>query len=188
MIEEARLRLNRGEVILLGTDTVPGLHALADREQACMDLRGLKSSPPGRPFLLLFASMDRALRYSRGLDPAVKQSLELAWPGPLTAILPAGDELAPWWGDNQTFAARVPAHVSLRALLDTLDYPLFSTSANLAGEETAKTVALAQRSFPDLYALDFGDQSAGTASTLVDCTSAPGRVLRPGAAPWPPGP
>jgi L-threonylcarbamoyladenylate synthase len=174
-------------VVLLTTDSLPGLHVRADQPDAAARLAACKGSPPGRPFLLLFPSREEALRYGRPATTAQGEALERAWPGPLTALLiPTGAAPAAWSGAGTGLAARVPALPRLRQLLEAVGAPLFSTSANLAGQEPAVTLEEAVRRFPDLPAVDLGEGGARLPSTLVDLTGARDRILRPGAAPWPP--
>lgn len=180
--------LRNGGVVLIATDTLPGLHALATHPKAAEALRICKASPPGRPFLLLFADLEAVLRFGKPGSPEYIQDLERAWPGPLTALLQAKRQTPSHWvHEDYGIAARVPAREELRALLRELDAPLFSTSANQAGEEPARSLTEAAFRFPELHVL-LGEypEASGQASTLVDLTEATPDVLRAGAAPWPP--
>ena len=59
-----------------------------------------------------------------------------------------------------------------------MEGPLFSTSANRAGEDPAPGLLAAARAFPDLPVLDLGGAPTGAASTIVDCTTEPARIVR----------
>jgi L-threonylcarbamoyladenylate synthase len=180
--------LETGGVVLLSTDTLPGLHSLASHPDAAEALRRCKGSPVGRPFLLLFADLESVLRHGAPRSERQLAELRLAWPGPLTALLVPKAETPPSWiHEGRSMAARVPAHPELRAVLARLGAPLFSTSVNRAGETPATSMAEARRRFPSLAVLlDAGSEGPAEASTLVDLTCDPARVLREGAAPWPP--
>ena len=179
--------LNRGEVVLLDTDTLPGLHALASLEDAASRLIELKGAPPERPFLLLFDGLP-------ALEPYVKLSgrnrdlLEGAWPGPVTAVLEA-TSVAPrsWVSTQGTLAARIPSQSALRELLAFVG-PLFSTSANRSGEAPCETLEQASKVFPDLKVFELTKHVDRRPSTLVDCRTDPAVVLREGAGLWPPAP
>ncbi len=180
-------RVGAGEVVLLNTETLPGLHALA-REPSSVDrLVACKGSVPGRPFLLLFDSLDAVLRHGEPVDPSDVDRLERAWPGPLTALLPPRRSTPDHWvHQGKTIAARVPDSPALRELLAQLEGPLFSTSANRAGEDPATSLEEARARFPELGAWDLGIIPLGTASTVVDLSRSPGEILRPVAVAWPP--
>jgi L-threonylcarbamoyladenylate synthase len=186
---EARLleRLKAGEVVLLNTETLPGLHAIATLETSAPALSDLKGSVEGRPFLLLFDSVEAVLRHGSPADPYDADRLERTWPGPLTALLGPRPSTPPGWvHEGKTFAARVPESPALRALLSELGAPLFSTSANRAGEDPALSLDEARAAFPALPAFDLGIVPLGAASTVVDLSVSPGEILRPGAVAWPP--
>lgn len=180
--------LRDGGVVLLATDTLPGLHALATHPDAAEALRRTKDSPPGRPFLLLFDELDSVLRYGEPGSRSHLAELRRAWPGTLTALLnPTPMAPESWTLDGDSLAARVPAREELRALIADLGAPLFSTSANRAGEDPARTLVEAAARFQDLPVL-FKDEAGadGAASTLVDLTGREPLLLREGSAPWPP--
>lgn len=182
-------RLRAGELLLLTTDTLPGLHALASLPGAADRLRARKGSEPGRPFLLLFATADDALRAGHPRHAGDAALLRRAWPGALTALLVAEVGVpADWVGPEGTIAVRVPDRAPLRELIVAAGGPLFSTSANPAGREPARDLAAASAYFPDLEARDLGGVGQNPASTLVDLAGPTHRIVRQGAAPWPPRP
>ena len=87
-------------------------------------------------------------------------------------------------------AVRVTSHPVTRALVERLGRPLTSTSANFPGDPPATSgdealgVARARGDVADrVWVLDAGTLPPSPASTVVDCTSAVARVLRPGATP-----
>ena len=60
--------------------------------------------------------------------------------------------------------------------------PLAVTSANISGKPPALTASEAAEYLGDEVTLivDGGPAAGGTASTVVDCTASPPRILRPG--------
>jgi len=179
--------LRTGEVVLLDTDSLPGLHALASLESAAIALRKSKDSRSERPFLLLFPSLDAVLSVAHPFRENDLLLLEEQWPGPLTVLLrPKPAALASWSDGEGHLAARVPAAAGLRSLLERLDGPLFSTSANREGKAPARSLEEAQAFFPRLKAFALGEASPGEASTLVDLSGPRPQLLRKGLAPWPP--
>src|SRR5208337_3280331 len=97
------------------------------------------------------------------------------WPGPLTLVFPAHE--------GGTVALRVPDFRFLKELLEAVGSPLYSTSVNRAGASPLHTVEEMRREFEGVVDLiyDSGDLPPGPPSTLVDVTSRPCKVLRPGA-------
>ncbi len=179
--------LRAGKVVLLDTDTLPGLHALATLPGAAQSLRELKGSVDRRPFLLLFPSLEAVLRHAARPKEEFLDLLRRTWPGALTVLLSPKESAPPQWiAEGGSIAARVPACAPLRALLEELDAPLFSTSANRAGEAPAESLEEAQRRFPQLASFALGEVSPGVASTLVDLRGEHPELLRSGYLAWPP--
>jgi len=151
-------------------DTIYGLVGVAPDTDA--RIRAIKGRGDGRPFLRLVADASWVVALTGREAPP---PLARHWPGPLTLVLP---EAA-----GGTVALRVPGAVWLRDLLASLGRPLLSTSVNRSGGEALWRVAEIVADFErdvDLV-VDGGDLPAGVVSTIVDATSRPFRVLRPGA-------
>src|SRR5262249_50675403 len=84
-----------------------------------------------------------------------------------------------------TVALRIPAHPVAQSLLRLCGRPLAAPSANRSGRispTTAAHVAESLESAVDLI-LDGGPCQSGLESTVVDLTSSPARLLRPGGVP-----
>ena len=168
-------------VVILPTDTLPGLHARLDRPQALARLHALKGRTEARPFLVLCSDLAVVTVLTASLSTTVHRFLTRLWPGPFTAILPAAKHLS-----VSTVAVRVPEPESLRGLL-ARSGPLASTSANQAGCEPALDVSAAAELFPELPVWRAAlPASCGKASALVDLTGDRPRTIRPGRIALPP--
>ena len=157
-----------GGVAIMPCDTIYGIVGPApESEHRLRELKGREE----KSFLQLIGSAGWLARFG-GL--ALPPSLAPYWPGPLTLIFPAGEG---------TVALRVPADPGLRLLLERLARPLFSTSVNLAGRPPLWRITDILDQFEagvDLV-VDAGDLPGRLASTIVDVTRRPFRVLRRGA-------
>jgi L-threonylcarbamoyladenylate synthase len=191
-IESAAQLLARGEVLLFPTDTVPGLHARGDLSGVLSRLTALKGRTSPQPFLFLVASVNEALALGGAVDPRAQRLAAKCWPGPFTFVLP-GRSTAPvaMLGPGGTVAVRVPDHPELNQLLRLNDFPLASTSANLAGREPCRDWEEAVGCFQGKVDGIVDTQvcswtpSVGKASALVDLTRWPPRLLRAGPVPLP---
>ena len=177
-----------GEVVLLQTDTLPGLHARLDRPDALAAIARLKGRVSGQTLLVIAATALDALALAAPVSPAVDVFLARCWPGPFTVILPAREGLpraVVAGAEAGTVAVRVPAPQELRRLL-AASGPLASTSANRTGEAPAGDLEHAARVFPEL-AIWGGLAGPGlaAASALIDLTGEAPRLLRPGPLPSP---
>ena len=109
------------------------------------------------------------------------------WPGGLTVIVPQrADRPLPeaLTGGAPTIGLRAPDHPAPRALAAAVG-PLPTTSANVSGLPEARTAEeiVAQLGDAIELVLDGGAAHGGPASTVVDCTVVPPRILRLGAIP-----
>jgi L-threonylcarbamoyladenylate synthase len=182
-VEAASLAVQRGELIVLPTDTVYGIAADAFDPAAVRGLLAAKGRgremPP--PVLVSAASTIDALAvrvpgYARAL-------IEAFWPGPLTLVCHQQSSLQWDLGDTRgTVAVRMPDHDVAREILERTG-PLAVSSANKTGMPAATDADQALQMLDDEVAVivDAGESPGGEASTIIDVTGAQARVLRRGA-------
>lgn len=166
---------NLGGVILLPTETVYGLACRWADAVGLERLRQIKGRESGKPLPMLVPDLKTAL--AAGLDdtPALRQLVARLCPGPLTIVQTVKG--------GGTLGFRIPDHPFVLALLRALREPLAASSANLSGEPPTVTFAAAMArlvSAPDL-GVDTGRIAAtALASTVVDLSVSPWRILRAG--------
>jgi tRNA threonylcarbamoyl adenosine modification protein (Sua5/YciO/YrdC/YwlC family) len=119
--------------------------------------------------------------------PAAAALAEAFWPGGLTVIVPQRPDVplaAALTGGAPTIGLRVPDHDAPRALAAAVG-PIPTTSANVSGVPEARDAAGIVEQLGEAVALvlDGGPAHGGPASTVVDCTVDPPRILRVGAIP-----
>src|SRR5688500_11055348 len=131
-INEIAQLLRDGKVVLLPTDTIYGLHALATEPAAVERIAELKGREDNKPFIVLAASIDQLTDIGIEAEVDLLRRLNNIWPAPLTAILPLRQPIPASRGAS-SLAVRIPALDWLRDLL-TRTGPLVSTSANRSGE------------------------------------------------------
>jgi tRNA threonylcarbamoyl adenosine modification protein (Sua5/YciO/YrdC/YwlC family) len=182
-VSAAVTALQSGELVVLPTDTVYGLAADAfdkDSVQELLDAKGRgRDMPP--PVLVSAATTLDALAVR--VPTWARNLVEEFWPGALTLVCHAHASLQWDLGDTRgTVAVRMPDHpVALEVLERT--GPLAVSSANLTGSPAATDADQAEEMLGgDVeVVIDGGTSPGGEASTIVDCTATPGRVLRLGA-------
>lgn len=186
-IAAALAELRAGRPVAFPTETVYGLGADASDRRAVERVFDLKGRPRDHPLIVHLASGDWLARYADLSSPLpARRAQALArrfWPGPLTLVLPAAGGVDPGvTGGQVTVALRVPAKRSALRLLEAFGRGLVAPSANRFGRVSPTTAAHVAAEFPEpLLVLDGGACDIGIESTIVDLTSSPPRVLRPGA-------
>ena len=181
-LNAASLAVQRGQLIVIPTDTVYGIAADAfdaDAVAALLAAKGRgREMPP--PVLISAATTLDALAvdvpdYARAL---VKEF----WPGPLTVVCKEQSSLRWDLGDARgTVAVRMPDHEVTLELLERTG-PLAVSSANKTGQLPARDAEAAEEMLGEDIALivDAGPILDLDPSTIVDVTTSPGRVLRRG--------
>ncbi|MCH5330233.1 MAG: threonylcarbamoyl-AMP synthase [Alistipes sp.] len=133
--------LRKGGVILYPTDTVWGLGCDAANNDAVARIYEIKKSQNKKSMLVLCADADMTVRYVDKAPAIAFEVMELAT-SPLTAILPGAhglaDNLIP---EEGTLGVRIPDHEFCQRLLRKFGRPIVSTSANISGCDTPKTLA-----------------------------------------------
>jgi L-threonylcarbamoyladenylate synthase len=176
--------LRAGGVVALPTDTVYGIAVALDTPAGIEALFAAKRRPPDKGIMLLLADAAQAPPIGQW-PPAAAALAEAFWPGGLTVVVPQRPD-APLpvalTGGAPTIGLRVPDHPAPRALAAAVG-PLPTTSANISGLAEARDAAeiLAQLGDAVTVVLDGGIAHGGPASTVVDCTVEPPRILRVGA-------
>lgn len=177
---------------LLGypTETVYGLGSASDA-RSVEKLSVLKGRRAGKPFLLLVSNRAMAERAGLVFTPAANALAEAFWPGPLTLVLRGGEGRLPdlLRGPEGGFAVRYTSHQAVARLIEVLDQPLTSTSANRPGQVPAagaeQIVTLFQEPYlsGELLVLDGGTLGNVPPSTIVDCTALQPTLIREGSLP-----
>jgi L-threonylcarbamoyladenylate synthase len=168
--------LHAGGLVAFPTDTVYGVACAASRPDRLEALFELKRRPTDRRVPMLVEGIG-SLPAGWLVDDRARALAEAFWPGPLTLVLPAA-------AGEGTQAFRAPDHPVAQALI-AASGPLLATSANVSDEPDtfdADDVLIAFATQADLLdaVIDGGRVSGGVASTVVDLTVHPARVLRPG--------
>jgi len=184
--DAAREAVERGECVVLPTDTVYGIGADAFSPDAVQRLLDAKARGRDMPPPVLIADAGLIKAFTKDVPQAATDLMARHWPGALTVILPALSSLNLDLGDTDgTVALRVPDHPLARDLLRRTG-PLAVSSANRTGEPAALSTDEAVAMLGNVVAvyLDGGvlGEPDTLPSTMVDFTrSEHGQVLREGA-------
>ena len=167
--------LRGGAVLAFPTDTVYGVGVAASRADRLEALFALKRRPLDRRIPMLVAGLDRVDGWS--VDERTAAIAERFWPGPLTLVLPSSSG-----GETQAF--RAPDHAVALALIASSG-PILATSANISDQPDtlgADEVLIAFATQQDELAavVDGGPVPGGRASTVLDLSVDPPRILREG--------
>ncbi|MBO0869922.1 MAG: threonylcarbamoyl-AMP synthase [Micromonosporaceae bacterium] len=181
-IEAAIAAVQRGDLVVLPTDTLYGLGADAFKSwsvSALLTAKGRRNPPP--VLVGTRATLDGLVF---GLPKVAGDLVDAFWPGPLTIVVEQAPSLQWDLGEEMdgTVAVRMPLHpVALEVLRET--GPMAVSSANKTTQAPASTAEQAREIFGysvSVY-LEAGQLPGSVASTIVDVTGDVPRVLRVGA-------
>ncbi|MBR3677649.1 MAG: threonylcarbamoyl-AMP synthase [Alistipes sp.] len=132
--------LRKGGIILYPTDTVWGIGCDATNVEAVEKVYRLKRSEDKHSMLVLCRDADMVVRYVDKAPGIAFEVMEMST-SPLTLILPGATGLAQnLIPEEKTLGVRVPEHEFCKMLLRKFGRPIVSTSANISGEATPKSV------------------------------------------------
>ena len=175
--------LNQGQVMAFPTDTVYGLGCRADQPQAVKRIYRFKGRNFSKP-LILFIKDPRELSLSARQIPEYAQKLmDAYWPGQLTLVFQASALVKRWGLDKRgTIGVRIPKNQALQAVLDQLDCPLATTSANTSGAGESYNIQQVMEAFkhPVDLILDGGSLPRCRPSTVLDLCRERPVILRRG--------
>lgn len=184
-ISAAALAVQRGQLVVLPTDTVYGVGADAFSPEAVRALLAAKGRGRDMPPPVLVSATTTLDALATGVPSYARALIEELWPGPLTIVCHQQSSLQWDLGDTRgTVAVRMPDHEVALELLSRTG-PLAVSSANRTGLEAATDAEAAEAMLGGKVEviLDAGPTKGDVPSTIVDVTGDTGRVLRPGAIP-----
>jgi len=175
--------LRAGQPLVFPTDTVYGIGCDLWSERAIAGLYAAKRRPASMPIPVLVSDVAQVAQVARELPQAFHELVRRHWPGGLTLIVwreAQVPEVLCAGGD--TVAVRMPDDRIALALIARMGGALAVTSANLSGQPAPTTAEAARVQLEGRVPLilDGGECPGGQASTIVDLTTHPPRMLRQG--------
>jgi len=164
-------RIKNGKIVIMPSDTVYGFLTVNSNEGK---LRVIKKRDK-KPFLFLISSFEDIGLLGAELEDHQMNILKKFWPGKVTFILSKKD--------GTTIGVRMPDWEVLRFIIKESGTPLLSTSVNYSGENALANIENITGEFDDKVDLIVYDRffHSANASTIVDLTKKPYKVLREGS-------
>lgn len=189
-IAEAVRILDAGGLVAMPTETVYGLAADADNEEAVLNTYRAKGRPTDHPLIVHVASAEDIPWWAES-TPEAEALARRYWPGPLTLVLKKKPRCGLWvTGGQDTVALRCPSHPWAHALLKAFGGPkhrgLTAPSANSFGRispscarHVADDLDVKPAGKLDMI-LDGGTCEYGIESTMLNLSSGRPEILRHG--------
>jgi L-threonylcarbamoyladenylate synthase len=185
-IKDAADVIKRGGTVAFPTETVYGLGADALNPEAIRGVFRAKGRPSDNPLIVHIADIESVKLVAKRPSKAALSLIKKSWPGPLTIILKKKKVVPDVVSAGlDTVAVRMPDNRIALSLINGSGVPLVAPSANLSGRPSptsAKDVAADLSGRIDVI-IDGGRTRIGIESTVIDMTTTPPVLLRPGGLP-----
>lgn len=182
LADAARVLAQSG-LVAFPTETFYGLGAAALDAAAVQRVFTLKGRPAARPLLVLVDGLAMAERIAEVPERA-HALIAKHWPGALTLVFRARPVVPDAVGGGTgTIGIRFSPHPVAAGLVAAFGAPITAPSANPTGLAPPVSAADVRAHFGDAIdvVLDGGETTGGLASTVLDVTTDPPRVVRAGA-------
>lgn len=186
-IQKAAKIIQNGGLVAFPTETVYGLGADALNGNAILRLFEAKKRPLDNPPIVHIADVSEVYPLAAEVPSNAELLMKQFWPGPLTLVFKCSNNVPKETvAGLDTIAIRMPKHKVALELIKRSRRPIAAPSANLSGKPSPTT---AQHVYEDLNGridaiIDGGATNIGVESTVVDLSSDPPMLLRPGGTPF----
>ena len=181
--EESGRILREGGLVAFPTETVYGLGGNGLDPDASRKIYEAKGRPSDNPLILHIADVGMLYDIAEDINDKARKLIEAFWPGPLTMVFKKAVKVPlATTGGLSSVAVRMPSHPVATAMIREAGVPVAAPSANVSGRPSP---TLAKHVVEDMdgrieMILDGGNIAIGIESTIVDMTSEPPVILRPG--------
>ena len=159
----------QGGVVVYPTDTVYGLGAVIGNELAVAKIRAIKGRDGQKPVSIMVRDSVMAQAYGEVSRSVADRYL----PGPYTLLVPARPGVERWISSNGQVGIRIPGHPFTLALMELMDEPVVTTSANLSGQPPVHSIAELRAQLGDKIdqvdlVIDGGELPPNPPSQIID--------------------
>ncbi len=183
IIRKAASVLIEGGVIAYPTETLYGLGAKYDLEHALEKIFTLKKRPEEKALTLIIGNVQQLSSIVISVSEIAKDLITYFWPGPLTLVFKARQDISKNLILNDTVAVRIPGDSFALRLAKSVPFPITATSANISNLPAAQDADTILSYFSDNLDLiiDGGRTPGEPPSTIVDATGDKIKLIRMGA-------
>lgn len=166
---QAKILLEKGDVVALPTETVYGLGGWIQSETGLKKIFSTKERPFFDPLIVHVDTTEKAKRLSSEWTEVHELFAKKFWPGPLTMIAKKNDLVHPLITSGlDSVGLRCPKHDLTLKLLSSIEGGVAAPSANKFGKTSPTTPQHVAEEFGDTVAvLDGGASEVGIESTVV---------------------
>lgn len=184
--KQVRGIFKEGGMIAYPTETFYGIGVDPFNKSAVNKLFKLKGRGTDKPISILIKDKKMLSEVVEDISSSAKTLIKRFWPGPLTIIFNAKKTIPPaLTGNTGKIAVRISSNPVAQKLLEAINSPITTTSANPSGKKSPVTAGEVMDYFGDKIDLiiDGGLLSGKLGSTIVDATEEKLKIIREGEIP-----
>ena len=183
IIDRAGKIIQNNGVVIFPAKCLYGIAANALNEKAVEKVFQLKQRPLNNPILILLSDRDLLPDLVKSIPKSAEKLMDAFWPGNLTIIFEAKGHIPQLLtAGTGKIGIRLPLHPVAKALVESVEFPITGTSANLSGQNGCNRTSQLAPSIIDLadLVLNAGVLKGGTGSTIVEVTALNINIIREG--------
>lgn len=169
-VKRLALFLHQSDVVGFPTETVYGLGAVWDDDEAVQKIYHLKKRAKDKSFSIHICDINQVQEVAVDVPDIFYQLAQHFFPGPLTMIVPKNPNVSSYVSSNDKVAIRFPNHLDALALIRAVGRPIIGTSANISGQIPSVSAVEVLQKFDGQIAaiLDGGPCRDQKPSTIID--------------------
>jgi tRNA threonylcarbamoyl adenosine modification protein (Sua5/YciO/YrdC/YwlC family) len=179
--------LRNGGIVIFPTDTIYGMGCDIYKQKTVekiISIIGENKEKKKNALSFICHDLSHLSDFTTPIENHIFKSMKRALPGPYTFILNANNQVPKMiHGNKKTVGIRVPNNNIIRAIVEELGHPVFSTSVKDDDEIVEYTTdpELIYERYGDLVDITVdGGYGDNVPSTIVDCTSGEIEIIREG--------
>lgn len=181
-VQQAVHCLRQGQIIAYPTESVYGLGCDPFDRGPAMQLLLLKDRDVGKGLILIASDWDQVADLVLPIEPMALARVHATWPGPVTWIFPARQDVLPPWvrGSTEDIAIRITDHPIARAICQQYGGPIIATSANSRGCMPTRDYRATEIAYGDKIGMVVKGKTGGRIKPTEIRDAISGEILRKG--------
>ena len=175
--------LKDGRLVIMPTDTIYGIIGDATNEDVINKVYEVKERPHDKPLLILVSNLSMLHELVTEIPKETEKIIKKFWPGPLTILFKKSSKVSDTLTANSALVAiRMPNDKRLLNIMNHLNRPLISTSANISSHDAITNPNQLEEKMKENIDLIVDEGTVNNeASTLITIVNGKIEILREGS-------
>lgn len=175
--------LKDGKLVIMPTDTIYGIIGDATNEDVINKVYEVKERPHDKPLLILVSNFSMLHELVTEIPKETEKIIKKFWPGPLTILFKKSSKVSDTLTANSALVAiRMPNDKRLLNIMNHLNRPLISTSANISSHDAITNPNQLEEKMKEKIDLIVDEGTVNNeASTLITIVNGKIEILREGS-------